>query len=126
MRETSPGFDELNSEIEEARSKSAQLDKSREKIKEKLAKKEKKKEKKKKKRSGSESDYSSNTGMSSEVETVELNGAAGHVIPSEMLPSEKELEEEAKERQAEEERRKNREPPIVFNSIEVSVASAES
>jgi hypothetical protein len=35
-----------------------------------------------------------------------------------MLPSEKVLEEEAEERLAEEERKKNREPPIVFKEID--------
>lgn len=99
------------------------LDKSRSAIKDKIAKKEKKKDKKKKKhssRSENESPYSSNTGAMSDVETAELNGATGHVIPSEMLPSEQALEDEAKDRQAEEERRKNREPPVVFKDIDVS------
>lgn len=122
-RESSPGFDELNNEIEEARLQSLELERSRNAIKEKIAKKEKKKEKKKK-RNGSQSDpdspYHSNSGAMSEVEAVELNGAASHAIPSEMLPSEQALEDEAKDRQAEEERRKNREPPIVFKDIDVS------
>lgn len=115
----------MNHEIEEARLQSIALDRSRSAIADKLARKEKKKEKKKRKHSentpNSESDspYNSNQGTMSEVE---LNGAGvvGHVIPSEMLPSENALEEEARERQAEEERRKNREPPIVFKEIDVS------
>lgn len=53
----------------------------------------------------------------SEVQ-AEINGAGA--IPSEMLPTERALEDEAKERQVEEERRKNREPPVVFTNIDVS------
>lgn len=126
-REASPGFDELNNEIEEARLQSLALERSRTAIADKLARKEKKKEKKKKKHSANgsnseaDSPYNSNQGAMSEVETAELNGAGvGRAIPSEMLPSEQALEEEAIERQAEEERRKNREPPVVFKDIDVS------
>jgi hypothetical protein len=57
----------------------------------------------------------------SEIE--ESNGAVEDqtpIINSEMLPSEKVLEEEAEERRAEEEKKKNREPPIVFKEIDVS------
>lgn len=96
------------------------LDKSRSAIKDKLAKKEKKKDKKKKKNSN-DSDTSNNSASNmSEVEAAELNGASGHSIPQEMLPSDTQLEEDARERAAEEERRKNREPPIVFKDIDVS------
>ena len=42
------------------------------------------------------------------------------IISSEMLPSEKVLEEEAEERRVEEERKKNREPPVVYKEIDVS------
>lgn len=66
------------------------------------------------------SEYNS-TGMS---EIEEVNGAGDEsqtpIINSEMLPSEKVLEEEAEERRAEEEKKKNREPPIVFKEIDVS------
>lgn len=99
------------------------LDKSRSAIKDKLAKKEKKKDKKKKKNSNScsDSDTLNNSASNmSEVEAAELNGASGHSIPQEMLPSDTQLEEDARERAAEEERRKNREPPIVFKDIDVS------
>lgn len=68
------------------------------------------------------SEYNS-TGMS---EIEETNGAgeedATPIIHSEMLPSEKVLEEEAEERRVEEEKKKNREPPIVFKEIDVSTA----
>lgn len=67
------------------------------------------------------SEYNS-TGMS---EIEEVNGAGEDsqtpIINSEMLPSEKVLEEEAEERRLEEEKKKNREPPIVFKDIDVSV-----
>lgn len=61
----------------------------------------------------------------SEIE--ETNGAGEDstpIINSEMLPSEKVLEEEAEERRAEEEKKKNREPPIVFKEIDVSCRQA--
>lgn len=127
-RGQSPGFDELNTEIEQARLQSLALDKSRTAIKDKLAKKEKKKDKKKKKNSNSDSDSPSNnsTNNMSEVEAAELNGASGHSIPQEMLPSDAQLEEDARERAAEEERRKNREPPIVFKDIDVSASIEEA
>lgn len=68
------------------------------------------------------SEYNS-TGMS---EIEEVNGAGedsqAPIINSEMLPSEKVLEEEAEERRVEEEKKKNREPPIVFKDIDVSMS----
>jgi hypothetical protein len=71
----------------------------------------------------SESSEYNSTGMS-EIEIEEANGATEEspIINSEMLPSEKVLEEEAEERRVEEERKKNREPPILFRDIDVSVA----
>jgi hypothetical protein len=64
------------------------------------------------------SEYNS-TGMS---EIEEANGVTTEspIINSEMLPSEKVLEEEAEERRIEEERKKNREPPILYKEIDVS------
>lgn len=124
-RGQSPGFEELNTEIEAARLQSLALDKSRTAIKDKLAKKEKKKDKKKKKNSDSDTLNNSVNNMS-EVEAAELNGASGHSIPQEMLPSDAQLEEDARERAAEEERRKNREPPIVFKDIDVSAPPRQS
>jgi desumoylating isopeptidase 1 len=56
----------------------------------------------------------------SEIEENSGVAEATPIIHSEMLPSEKVLEEEAEERRAEEERKKNREPPIVFKEIDVS------
>lgn len=120
-REPSPEFDDLNSQIEEARQQSQVLEERRQTIREKIAKREKKKEKKKHrnstKLSESASESNSNCGMS---EAEEINGANGitEPIPPEMLPSEKILEEDAKERAEEEERRKNRIPPVVFHDID--------
>lgn len=128
-RGQSPGFEELNTEIEAARLQSLALDKSRTAIKDKLAKKEKKKDKKKKKNSNSCSDsdtLNNSVNNMSEVEAAELNGASGHSIPQEMLPSDAQLEEDARERAAEEERRKNREPPIVFKDIDVRAHDRQS
>lgn len=128
-REASPGFDELNTQIEAARVQSHALEEKRQVIKDKIAKKEKKKDKRKKRSSqdkgttngtSSESEHNNNTNKMSDVVQSELNGGGnGPVIPSEMLPTERALEDEAKERQAEEERRKNREPPVVFADIDV-------
>lgn len=117
-REASPGFDQLNSEIEEAR---AQSQARRQTIQDKIAKKERKKDKKKKKGSkgsSENSDYNS-SGMS-EIEEV-TNGGAKPKIPAEMLPSEQALEDEAQERLAEEEKKKNRDPPIVFKEIDAKL-----
>ncbi|KAJ6637084.1 Desumoylating isopeptidase 1 [Pseudolycoriella hygida] len=124
-RETSPGFDELNNQIEEARLQSLALEEKRKVTRDKLAKKEKKKDKKKKKLESngtisSGSEYNSNSNMS-EVESPGATNGTSPIIPSEMLPSERVLEDEAKERQAEEERRKNREPPVVFTNIDAKV-----
>lgn len=129
-RNLSPGFEELNSEIEEARLQSVALQEKRQTIaKTKAEKKEKKRDKKKRRQEqngtanpvGNDS-YSSNSGMSeveSEMNGNRINNGVTPVIPSEMLPSEQALEDEAKERQAEEEKRKNRDPPVVFTNVEV-------
>lgn len=123
--ERESSFDDLNSEIETARVHSLALAENRQVIKDKIAKKEKKKDKRKKRHetngTSSESEQSNCIAITqnmSEVQT-EINGAGA--IPSEMLPTERALEDEAKERQVEEERRKNREPPVVFTNIDVSL-----
>jgi hypothetical protein len=125
-REPSPDFIEINTQIEQLREQSSALEEQRKKSLDKIAKKERKKEKKRKKEKttnrvtfSDSSEYNS-TGMS---EIEETNVAAENqtpIINSEMLPSEKVLEEEAEERRAEEERKKNREPPVVFKEIDVS------
>ena len=65
------------------------------------------------------SEYNS-TGMSEIEETNGVSEEQTPIINSEMLPSEKVLEEEAEERREEEERKKNREPPVVYKEIDVS------
>lgn len=128
-REESPGFEELITEVEVARAQSQALDEKRKALKDKLAKKEKRKEKKDKKKKKKDSitqdfDSSSNTGMS-EVEVTEItevsNGESAPVIPSEMLPSEQVLEDEARERREEEERKKQRDPPVVFLNVDPKI-----
>lgn len=128
QRETSPGFDALNTEIEAARQHSQALDERRQAINEKLAKKERKKsgEKKKKRKSkagsgnsSGESDHNSNS-MSEAENSNGVNGGSAENVPPEMLPSEQALEDEAAERRAEEERKRARDPPIVFKEIDVS------
>lgn len=119
-REQSPGFDELNSEIEQARLQSIALERSRTAIKEKIAKKEKKKDKKKKRKHLSTSDSESGLNMSEIDATEPINGAAGNDIPPEMLPSQNRLRDDENELDEENERRKNREPPIVFKDLDVS------
>lgn len=159
IREPSPGFDDLNDQIEAARVQSLALDEKRQSIQDKIAKKEKKKEKRsKKQRSDSATSSGSNgytngttnctlTSSSSSSsspdspstlpngnskkstghkmsDVVELNnGSTGDanatvIIPPEMLPTDRVLEEDAKDRQEEEERRRTREPPVVFVDID--------
>lgn len=126
MREQSPGFDELNTEIERARLESLQLDKNRSAIKEKLDKKEKKKEKKKKKKHHSESESDAGTNKSTNMSEVEAEGATAaaaatsNSVPSEMLPTPAQHELDAEEHELEEERRKHREPVIVFKDIDAA------
>lgn len=120
-RAPSPGFDQLNTQIEQARQQSQELTERRNKIRDKIDKKSKKKEKKSKKdraQGSAESDQNS-TGMS-EGEAESMNGSNGvnGSIPPEMLPSEKVRKEEEAERLAEEERKKNREPPIIFKEVD--------
>lgn len=60
----------------------------------------------------------------SEVEieemSSEMNGAiVSEPIPSELLPSERAFEDEARERHEEEERKRARDPPVVFTDIDV-------
>jgi hypothetical protein len=130
-RERSPGFDELNTEIEQARQQSQVLEERRQNIQEKISKKEKKKGEKKKKKSkknkgqSSESDHNS-TSMSELENTNEAqNGDSEEAIPTEMLPSDRALEDEAEERRAEEELKKSREPPIVFRDVDPKVELEE-
>ncbi|XP_046426760.1 uncharacterized protein [Neodiprion pinetum] len=122
-REESPDFQRLNSAIEEARLNSIALEERRNVINEKLAKKERKKKKKKKEKkdksssgSGSNStEPSSYNAAMAESESViseiqSTNGDAG----AEMLPSDRVLQMEADERRDIEEKKRQRDPPVVF------------
>lgn len=118
-RAVSPGFEQLNSQIEAARQQSQELNERRSKIKDKIDKKSRKKEKKAKKERGSPGDSDQNSTGMSEGEPESMNGVNGNgAIPPEMLPSEKVLKEEEAERLAEEERKKNREQPIIFKEVD--------
>ncbi|XP_046744765.1 uncharacterized protein LOC124410437 isoform X3 [Diprion similis] len=122
-REESPDFQRLNSAIEEARLNSIALEERRNVINEKLAKKERKKKKKKKEKkdksssgSGSNStEPSSYNAAMAESESViseiqSTNGDTG----AEMLPSDRVLQMEADERRDIEEKKRQRDPPVVF------------
>lgn len=118
-REQSPGFDDLNTQIEAARLQSLALTERRNTIKDKLAKKEKKREKKRRKEGGGGGKSTSSGEGGDTAEMSESNGNGnGDAIPAEMLPSEQVAEEEARERLAEEERKKARDPPVIFNCVD--------
>lgn len=126
-REPSPDYIEINTQIEQLKKDSSALEERRKQNLEKIAKKERKKEKKKRKESktanrvtfSDSSEYNSNSTGMSEMEDTNGTTSESPIIHSEMLPSEKVLEEEAEERRVEEEKKKNREPPIVFKEIDV-------
>lgn len=125
-RESSPGYDQLNDEIEAARLQSLALDEKRNELQQKILKKERKKQKRQQRNSESTSSIAAASESSNCIEimseTGEVNGSAAvAAIPSEMLPSEQVLEDEARERKEEEERKRNRDPPIVFRSIDPKV-----
>lgn len=125
QREASPGFDELNSQIEEARLQSIALEERRRNIKDKASSKKGKKEKKEKsskkkpKQTSPDSDQTSSS--MSEVENTVNGSGNGESVPAEMLPSERALEDEAEERRKEEERKRLREPPIVYKDVDAKV-----
>lgn len=54
-----------------------------------------------------------------EASAEQVNGAAGSDIPEEMRPSETRLRQDSQELNEENERKKAREPAIVFKDIEV-------
>lgn len=119
-RAPSPGLEQLNSQIEQARQQSLELNERRNKIRDKIDKTSKKKEKKSKRDSKNSADSDQNSNGMSEGEAESQNGLNGvnGSIPPEMLPSEKVLKEEEAERLAEEERKKNREQPIIFKEVD--------
>ncbi|XP_014244408.1 uncharacterized protein LOC106663816 isoform X2 [Cimex lectularius] len=110
-RELSPDFQQLNSEIEESRRRSLVLTDKRNALKEKLAKRERKKNKKRRKEERSER-Y--NGRMSEPVEVAQQQEVDPSVRIAENLAEEERLERE--------ERKKNREPPIVYkDAVDVHI-----
>ncbi|XP_057657437.1 uncharacterized protein LOC130894568 isoform X2 [Diorhabda carinulata] len=112
IKEPSPDFDQLNSQIEEARYNSLLLEERRKTLKEKLIRKEKKREKKRKKilESGGElpPELKEDFAM---ADTDTVNGQS-------QLPSDEAFAlEEEEERREEEAKKKAREPPIVYKDI---------
>uniref|UniRef100_V5GPH0 Desumoylating isopeptidase n=1 Tax=Anoplophora glabripennis TaxID=217634 RepID=V5GPH0_ANOGL len=111
-REQSPDFEQLNSQIEEARYNSFLLAQRRKTLREKLAKKERKKEKKRKKilKEGGivPAELREDLAMA-DIETV--NGEEAQ------LPSDQALALEEEERREEEEKKKARDPPIVYKEL---------
>nr|CAH7741560.1 unnamed protein product [Callosobruchus chinensis] len=112
-KEHSPDFDQLNSQIEEARYNSFLLEQRRKSLREKLAKKERRREKKRKKilkEGGVVPVELSEEFTMADTETVQ-NGDA-HISTEQEVEA---LEEE--ERKETEERKKSREPPVVFKDL---------
>ncbi|XP_048507925.1 uncharacterized protein LOC105686408 isoform X4 [Athalia rosae] len=111
-REESPEFERLNSAIEEARLNSIALEERRNVINEKLAKKERKKKKKKKEKK----DKSSSGSGSNSTEPSSYTAMA-ESESAEMSPSDRVLQMEAEERRDLEEKKRQRDPPVVFKDI---------
>lgn len=128
-REVSPEFQLLNEAIEEARLNSIALEERRNEINEKLAKKDRKKKKKKKekKQKGSKDRGASNsnsTGPSNCTDMAESESAvsvnemkATNGDSAEMLPSDRVMQMEEEEKLEQEERKRYRDPPIVFKDM---------
>lgn len=112
-KEPSPDFEQLNTQIDEARYNSFLLEQRRKTLKEKLAKKERKREKKRRKiiEEGLSlpPEELEDVQMAESVET--LNGAEAQ------LPSEQALALEEEERREREEKKKSRDPPVVYKDL---------
>ncbi|XP_045497438.1 uncharacterized protein LOC123695586 isoform X1 [Colias croceus] len=112
-RQDSPEYLTLNNQIEEARIVSQELDAKRNTIAEKVARKERKKEKKRKKlreQGGTGDDADEMAEAVEAVEPREPVSLAG--------PSSRDLEVEAEERRAEEQKKRSRDPPVVYRDID--------
>lgn len=124
-RETSPDFVDLNNQIEEARLKSLALDEKRQVIQDKIAKKKKKEDRRKKSHSDNDQQLidttnghqSSESAISVTMSEVEISEAA----TLKPRADQQALDDDENDRKAEEERRKNRETPVIFSDIDVSV-----
>ncbi|XP_075974000.1 uncharacterized protein LOC142975160 isoform X2 [Anticarsia gemmatalis] len=113
-RQDSPDYLTLNTQIEEARVASQQLDRRRSTLAEKLARKERRKDKKRKKHMRENGD----AGADEMAEAVEAASAVAHEELSRAGPSSDSLALEADERRQEELRKRNRDPPIVYTDID--------
>ncbi|XP_046959659.1 uncharacterized protein LOC124529791 [Vanessa cardui] len=116
-RRDSPDYLTLNNQIEEARVVSQELEARRNTLAEKLARKERRKEKKRKKQrkqNGGDLLEEDDENMAEAVEAVETLEAG----IARAGPSSRDLEAEADERRLEEQRRRERDPPIVFRDID--------
>ncbi|KAL3273692.1 hypothetical protein HHI36_015122 [Cryptolaemus montrouzieri] len=109
-REGSPGYEQLNIEIEEARYNSFLLEQRRKRLRDKLLKKERKREKKRKKdlMEGSSISVEEENATMAEAGVISGNSTDGQPALKQILA----LEEEEKREQ--EKRKKSRDPPIVF------------
>lgn len=110
-REQSPDFEQLNSQIEEARYNSFLLAQRRKTLREKLVKKERKKEKKRKKILREEGIVLTELREDLMADTEAINGEEAQ------LPSDQALAMEEEERREEEEKKKARDPPIVYKDL---------
>ncbi|CAH0700960.1 unnamed protein product [Spodoptera exigua] len=113
-RADSPDYLTLNSQIEEVRAASQELDARRSTLAEKLARKERRRDKKRKKQGRDRGDEDA-------AEMAEAVETAAASVPEELSragPSSDALAAEADERREEELRKRNRDPPIVFSDID--------
>ncbi|XP_045772110.1 uncharacterized protein LOC123872035 isoform X2 [Maniola jurtina] len=114
-RRDSPDFLTLNHQIEEARVASQALDARRSSLTEKLARKERRKEKKRKK-------LREHGGGGDALEPDDDMAEAVEAMPEPRAalagPSSRDLDAEADERRQEEQRRRERDPPIVYRDID--------
>ncbi|GLG94258.1 Uncharacterized protein GBIM_01500 [Gryllus bimaculatus] len=145
-RDVSPDLVELNSAIEEVRRNSIALEERRNEINEKLAKKERKKKKKKQKErkiesEGSSPEFTPDSGSSHSSHSSHSSPSSSRVSSGKMADAaegadieltaasdgkrsaeEVDAEIEAQERKEREEKKKQREPPVVFkDAIDVRV-----
>lgn len=114
-RQDSPEFLTLNTQIEEARVASHELEQRRSTLAEKLARKERRRVKKRKKLSRESGIDINAIDMAEAVETAPVTG---HEELSRAGPSTDALALEADERRQEELRKRNRDPPIVYTDID--------
>lgn len=115
-RAPSPEFDQLNSQVEEARYNSFLLEQRRRTLKEKLAKKERKREKKRRKLLKEHGQIDIDDKMA-EAETASVQNGGDVASDSSQLPSEQAMAMEEEERREIEAKKKLREPPIVYKDI---------